>query len=167
MLFSLLRLFLLLDYTPKIGATTGMPGLRSHHSKCTIRVYLGVRTCELFLCFAPFVFLGSIVFTSLFSLFYVTREFTRFLHRGWAHNSKVGMNSAIQPINHYLMIRVNSLILSRLVDLGLSIIILSTLLYWTTRARALNRCTCMYSEHEKVDVLWNFDEASTTSLQLA
>ena len=25
-------------------------------------VYLGVRTCELFLCFAPFVFLGSIVF---------------------------------------------------------------------------------------------------------
>ena len=44
-------------------------------------VYLGVRTCELFLCFAPFVFLGSIVFTSLFSLFYVTREFNRFLHR--------------------------------------------------------------------------------------
>ena len=46
------------------------------------RVYLGVRTCELFLCFAPFVFLGSIVLTSLFSLFYVTREFNRFLHRG-------------------------------------------------------------------------------------
>ena len=31
------------------------------------RVYLGVRTCELFLCFAPFVFLGPIVLTSLFS----------------------------------------------------------------------------------------------------
>ena len=43
---------------------------------------LGVRTCELFLCFAPFVFLGSIVLTSLFPLFYVTREFYRFLHRG-------------------------------------------------------------------------------------
>ena len=42
-------------------------------------VYLGVRTCELFLCFVPFVFLGFIVLTSLF---YVTGEFNRFLHRG-------------------------------------------------------------------------------------
>ena len=48
------------------------------------RVYLGVRTCELFLCFVPFVFLGFIVLTSLFSLFYFTGEFNRFLHRGWA-----------------------------------------------------------------------------------
>ena len=47
-------------------------------------VYLGVRTCELFLCFTPFVFLRSIVLTSLFPLFYVTCEFNRFLHRGWA-----------------------------------------------------------------------------------
>ena len=46
------------------------------------RVYLGVRTCELFLCFVPFVFLGFVVVTSLFSLFYVTGEFNRFLHRG-------------------------------------------------------------------------------------
>ena len=46
------------------------------------RVYLGVRTCELFLCFVPFVFLGFIVVTSLFSLLYVTSEFNRFLHRG-------------------------------------------------------------------------------------
>ena len=45
------------------------------------QVYLGVRTCELFLCFAPFVFLGSTVFTSLFSLFFVTCEFNRFLHQ--------------------------------------------------------------------------------------
>ena len=45
------------------------------------RVYLCVRTCELFLCFAPFVFLGSIVFTSFFSLFFVTCEFNRFLHQ--------------------------------------------------------------------------------------
>ena len=45
-------------------------------------VYLGVRTCELFLCFVTFVFLGFIVLTSLFSLFYVTGEFNRFLHRG-------------------------------------------------------------------------------------
>ena len=35
-----------------------------------------------FLCFAPFVFLHSIVLTSLFPLFYVTCEFNRFLHRG-------------------------------------------------------------------------------------
>ena len=46
------------------------------------RVYLGVRTCELFLCFVPFVFLYFIVLTSLFSLCYVTGEFNRFLHRG-------------------------------------------------------------------------------------
>ena len=38
------------------------------------RVDLSVRTCELFLCFVPFVFLGFIVLTSLFSLFYVTGE---------------------------------------------------------------------------------------------
>ena len=43
------------------------------------RVYLGVRNCELFLCFVPFVFLGFIVLTSLL---YVTGEFNRFLHRG-------------------------------------------------------------------------------------
>ena len=48
------------------------------------RVYLGVRTCEVFLCFAPFVFLGFIVFTSLCPLLYATREFHRFFHRGWA-----------------------------------------------------------------------------------
>ena len=38
-------------------------------SRRFFRVYLGVRTCEHFLCVAPFVFLGSIVFTSLFSSF--------------------------------------------------------------------------------------------------
>ena len=48
----------------------------------SIWVYLGLRTCELFLCFVPFIFLGFIVLTSLFSLFYVTGEFNRFLHRG-------------------------------------------------------------------------------------
>ena len=47
-----------------------------------VRVYLGVTTCELFLCFASFVFLSSFVLTSLFPLFYVTRESNRFLHRG-------------------------------------------------------------------------------------
>ena len=46
------------------------------------RVYLGVRTCEVFLCFVTIMFVLSIVLTSLFSLFYVTREGNRFLHRG-------------------------------------------------------------------------------------
>ena len=45
--------------------------------------YLGVRTCELLLRFAPFVVLHSILLTSLFPLFYITCEFNRFLHWGW------------------------------------------------------------------------------------
>ena len=48
------------------------------------RIYLGVRTCELFLCFVAIVRVKVIMLTSLFSLFYVTREFHRFLHRGRA-----------------------------------------------------------------------------------
>ena len=44
-------------------------------------VYLGVKTCEDFLCFVTIIFVLSIVLTSLFSLFYVTREGDRFLHR--------------------------------------------------------------------------------------
>ena len=46
------------------------------------RVYLGVKTCEVFLCFVTIMFVLSFVLTSLFSLFYVTREGDRFLHRG-------------------------------------------------------------------------------------
>ena len=49
---------------------------------------LGVRTCELFLCFVPIVRVRAIVLTSLFSLFYVTCEFHRFsVHRGRAQIS--------------------------------------------------------------------------------
>ena len=48
-------------------------------------VYLGVRTCELFLCFVAFVRVRVYyVDFLLFSLFYVTGEFHRFLHRGRA-----------------------------------------------------------------------------------
>ena len=36
-------------------------------------VYLGVKTCEVFLCFVTIMFVLSFVLTSLFSLFYVTR----------------------------------------------------------------------------------------------
>ena len=46
------------------------------------RVYLGVKTCEVFLCFVAIVRDRSIMLTSLFSLFYVTGECHRFLHRG-------------------------------------------------------------------------------------
>ena len=46
------------------------------------RVYLGVKTCEVFLCFVAIVRVRAIVLTSLFSLFYVTGECHRFLHRG-------------------------------------------------------------------------------------
>ena len=34
-----------------------------------VLIYLVVGTCELFLCFGPFVFLGCIVLTFLFPLF--------------------------------------------------------------------------------------------------
>ena len=37
---------------------------------------------KLFVCSTPFVFLGSIVSTALFPLFYVTRKVYRLLHRG-------------------------------------------------------------------------------------
>ena len=40
-------------------------------------VYLGVRTCEVFLCFVTIMFVLTIVLTSLFSLFYVTHEGNR------------------------------------------------------------------------------------------
>ena len=52
------------------------------------RVYLGVKTCEVFLCFVAIVRVRAIVLTSLFSLFYVTGEGHRFLHRGWAKKSR-------------------------------------------------------------------------------
>ena len=42
------------------------------------------KTCEVFLCFVTVMFVLSFVLTSLFSLFYVTREVDRFLHREWA-----------------------------------------------------------------------------------
>ena len=48
-------------------------------------VSLGVRTCELFLCFVVIVRVRADMLTSLFSLFYVTGEFHRLLHRGGAY----------------------------------------------------------------------------------
>ena len=45
-------------------------------------VYLGVKTCEVFLCFVAIVRVRFIMLASLFSLFYVTGERYRFLHRG-------------------------------------------------------------------------------------
>ena len=53
-------------------------------------VFLRVRTCELFLCFAVIVRVRAMMLTSMFSLFYVTGEFHRFLHRGRANNVDFG-----------------------------------------------------------------------------
>lgn len=50
----------------------------------TFRVYLGVRTCDVFLCFVAIVFLLYIVLSFLFPLFYVIGDCYRFLHRGLA-----------------------------------------------------------------------------------
>ena len=50
-------------------------------------IHLGVRTCELFLCFVPFVLLGTIVLTSLFSLFYIDREFYTLLTQGMSQKN--------------------------------------------------------------------------------
>ena len=46
------------------------------------RLILGVKTCEVFLCFVAIVRVRAIMLSSLFSLFYVTGECHRFLHRG-------------------------------------------------------------------------------------
>ena len=60
------------------------PEISAFVELCVInnRVYLGVKTCEVFLCFVAIVRVRAIVLTSLFSLFYVTGECHRFLHRG-------------------------------------------------------------------------------------
>lgn len=49
------------------------------------RVHLGVRNCELFLCFTAFCFLGFIVLIPLFSVCFTSPGSlnNRFLHRGW------------------------------------------------------------------------------------
>ena len=59
----------------------GYTHLTVNHS-LNFGVYLGVKTCEVFLCFVAIVRVRAIVLTSLFSLFYVTGECHRFLHRG-------------------------------------------------------------------------------------
>ena len=53
-------------------------------------IHLGVRTCELFLCFEPFVLLGTIALTSLFYLFYIDREFYTLLTQGMIQKMTVG-----------------------------------------------------------------------------
>ena len=52
-----------------------------------MRVSLGITTCEVFLYFVAIVRVRAIMLISLFSLFYVTGEFDRFLHRGRAKNA--------------------------------------------------------------------------------
>ena len=58
---------------------------KSDENNIYLRVYLGVKGCEAYLCFVAIVRVRSIMVTSLFSLFYVTSECYRFLHREWAN----------------------------------------------------------------------------------
>ena len=51
-----------------------------------IGVYLGLKTCEDFLCFVAIVRVRVYCVDFLFSLFHVTGELYRFLHWGWANN---------------------------------------------------------------------------------
>ena len=53
-------------------------------------IHLGVITCELFLCFVPFVLLGTIVLTSLFSLFYIDCEFYILFTQGMSQKNDNG-----------------------------------------------------------------------------
>ena len=56
-----------------------------HHSFCAVfGVYLSVKTCDGFVCLVVIVFLHLFVLTFLFSLSYVTGEFSRLINRGRA-----------------------------------------------------------------------------------
>ena len=66
-------------------------------------VSLGVRTCELFLCFVSIVRVRAIVLTSLFSLFYVTCEFHRFLHRRRASLIMTNDTRSARPRLYYIV----------------------------------------------------------------
>ena len=59
---------------------------------------LGVRTCELFFCFVATVRVRAVALTSLFSLFYVTGEFHRFLHRGRARICTIDHSLDVQEL---------------------------------------------------------------------
>ena len=73
-------MFDLICYIVDLNLTMTVPAVREFLDNN--RVYLGVKTCEVFLCFVAIVRVRAIVLTSLFSLFYVTGEGHRFLHRG-------------------------------------------------------------------------------------
>ena len=59
-------------------STRGHFFYRGFLSRLDRRVYLGVKTCEAFLCFVATVRVRTITLTSLFSLLYVTGECHRF-----------------------------------------------------------------------------------------
>ena len=66
-------------------------------------VYRGVKTCEVFLCFlaiyymyVPWLYCVDFPVASLYSLFYVTREFHRFLHWEWASLSVIPLTIFVQ-----------------------------------------------------------------------
>ena len=77
-----------MSWAPGISRSMGswyFPDYLSALSRTLLRFFgvsLGVKTCEVFLCFVTIMFVLSFVLTSLFSLFYVTRVGDWFLHRG-------------------------------------------------------------------------------------
>ena len=70
--------------------------IKSEEKERLLVVYLGVRTCKLFLS-RTFRFLGSFVLTYLFPLFYATHGFYRFLKRGWALFSTINDCLLVSP----------------------------------------------------------------------
>ena len=63
-----------------VQVLSAIPKRLLERARDSFRVSLGVRTCEVFLCFVAIVRVRAVGF----SLFYVTGEFHRFLHRGRA-----------------------------------------------------------------------------------
>ena len=57
--------------------------LRANYSYFHL-VFLSVRTCEVFLCFVDIVRVRVYYFDCFISLSYITGEWYRFSHRGWA-----------------------------------------------------------------------------------
>ena len=77
----ILPLLYLRDHESLLALTCAAKNASVEINFNTVNEISKVRTRELCLCLAPFVFLGSVVLTSLI---YVTRECNRILFRGWA-----------------------------------------------------------------------------------
>ena len=89
---------------PSLGAFNTLVQFWTSSMNWKVGVYLGVKTCEVFLCFVTNMFVLSSVLTSLFSLFYLTRVGDRFLHRGWA---KSCLTIVFKSVRHFVKCHAN------------------------------------------------------------